>query len=238
MHAIGDLGAVLGIWAHPDDETYLSGGLMAAAVDHGLPVACVTATAGEKGTDDPERWPPDKLARRRRRELTDALSMLGVDDHAWLDYQDGHCADVPVEEAVARLVDIVERFRPDTILTFGPDGVTGHPDHVAVGRWADLAAAEAAPHARVLAAAKDADWVRRFADLHRQHDVSRPGYPIPTAADELTVRLDLPEALLDRKVAALRAQTSQTAPLIDAFGHDRWREWIRTEAFAPVNRTH
>ena len=52
---VADLGTVLGIWAHPDDEAYLSGGLMSiAARDHGNRVACVTATRGELGTADPE----------------------------------------------------------------------------------------------------------------------------------------------------------------------------------------
>src|SRR5687767_15747549 len=44
---VAGLGTVLGIWAHPDDEAYLSGGLMAMARDHGSRVVCVTATRGE-----------------------------------------------------------------------------------------------------------------------------------------------------------------------------------------------
>ena len=48
-----ELGTVLGIWAHPDDEAFLSAGLMAAARDAGQRVVCVTATLGEHGTDDP-----------------------------------------------------------------------------------------------------------------------------------------------------------------------------------------
>src|SRR4051795_8775747 len=63
-----DLGTVLGIWAHPDDEASLSAGLMPAASDAGQRVVCVTATLGEHGTDDPQRWPPPRLARVRTHE--------------------------------------------------------------------------------------------------------------------------------------------------------------------------
>lgn len=235
MHAVSQLGDVLGVWAHPDDETYLSGGIMAAAASQGRRVACVTATAGERGITDPAGWPPQQVARIRRTELREALRILGVRQHHWLGYEDGRCADVPPDEAVARLVALIERHRPDTVLTFGPDGVTGHPDHIAVGRWAAQAAAGSARPVRVLAAAKDAGWVRRFRALHDRYDVFRAGYPRPVPAGEPALRVDLPDDLLERKVAALRAQDSQTGPIIAAFGLARWREWIRTETFVAVS---
>lgn len=236
MQAVRELGSILGIWAHPDDETYLSGGLMAAAVNHRQQVACVTATHGGRGTDDPDTWPPQRLARLRRRELSNALELLGVDEHTWLGYADGHCADAPDEPAITQLTAIIDDFAPDTIVTFGDDGVTGHPDHIAVGRWARRARADAAPDARILCAAKEAGWVQRFADLHEQVEVFRPGHPIVAPTERIALHLELPDALLDRKVAALRAQPSQTVPLIDAFGLDRWREWIRAETFTHLER--
>lgn len=235
MEAVAELGSILGIWAHPDDETYLSGGLMAAAVDQGQRVGCVTATPGGRGTDDPDRWPPERLAQLRRRELVAALEVLGVDEHTWLGYADGHCADTPTEPAVTQLAAIIEDFAPDTILTFGDDGVTGHPDHIAVGRWARRARAAVAPDARVLCAAKEAGWVARFADLHEQLEVFWPGHPVVTPIGRIALHLELPDALLDRKVGALRRQASQTVPLIGAFGLERWREWIRTETFAHLD---
>ena len=73
MHAApltpASLGTILSIWAHPDDETYLAGGLMAAAADAGQRVVCVSATAGEQGTSDPRTWPPERLGAARRRGL-------------------------------------------------------------------------------------------------------------------------------------------------------------------------
>ena len=70
------LGTVLGVWAHPDDELYLSGGVLAAAAAAGQRVVVVTATRGEHGTDDPARWPPARLAAERSREITASLAAL------------------------------------------------------------------------------------------------------------------------------------------------------------------
>ena len=89
---VAELGTILGIWAHPDDEAYLSGGLMAMARDNGQRVVCVTATRGELGTPDPVAWPPDRLAAERTREMARCLAVLGVREHHWLGYRDGECA--------------------------------------------------------------------------------------------------------------------------------------------------
>src|SRR5687767_8857139 len=114
---VAELGTLLGIWAHPDDEAYLSGGLMALARDIGSRVVCVTATRGELGTPDPERWPPQRLAAERTVELARCLEVLGVSEHHWLGYRDGRCADVPVPDAVGKLCDLIDAVRPDTVLT-------------------------------------------------------------------------------------------------------------------------
>ena len=58
-------GTVLGVWAHPDDETYLSAGLMAEAARDGRRVMCVTATRGEGGSMDEDRWPPETMGEVR-----------------------------------------------------------------------------------------------------------------------------------------------------------------------------
>src|SRR5947208_14585633 len=58
---IDDTKTAMGVWAHPDDESYLSAGLMLRVAGRGGRVVCVTMTRGEQGTDDPERWPPHRL---------------------------------------------------------------------------------------------------------------------------------------------------------------------------------
>ncbi len=96
------LGTILGVWAHPDDETYLCGGLMARAVRAGDRVVCVTATRGELGSPDEERWPSGpELAAVRTAEMETALAYLGVTEHHWLDYPDGGCGDVDQNDALS-----------------------------------------------------------------------------------------------------------------------------------------
>jgi LmbE family N-acetylglucosaminyl deacetylase len=110
MSDIRSLGTILSIWAHPDDEAYLCGGIMAMAAEAGSHVVCVTATRGELGVTDPTRWPPEQLAAIREAELAESLRILGVTEHRWSDYLDGGCA--VVGEARYRRIIRVERFGP------------------------------------------------------------------------------------------------------------------------------
>src|SRR5438132_9130900 len=110
-----DLGTILGVWAHPDDETYLTAGLMAQAVRDGRRVVCVTATRGEGGSWDEERWPTSEMGKVRDAELMESLHILGVTEHHWLDYHDATCAEVPEEEAVAKVEAIVRDVQPNSI---------------------------------------------------------------------------------------------------------------------------
>jgi LmbE family N-acetylglucosaminyl deacetylase len=230
--ARAELGTILGVWAHPDDEAYLSGGLMALARDAGSRVVCVTATRGELGTPDPRTWPPDRLAGERTGELARCLEILGVAEHHWLGYRDGECAPVDAAAAVARLCGLIEEVRPDAVLTFGPDGFTGHPDHRAVSAWATAAFDRAArPGARLLYAAV-AERRTRWNELNESLGVFLDGYPLVTPAHRLAVDLVLEPDTAARKVRALRAQVTETAGLIAALGVGRYTAWVADESFA------
>ncbi len=231
---VGELGTILGVWAHPDDEAYLSGGLMAMARDAGSRVVCVTATRGERGTPDPERWLPDRLADTRAAELARCLDILGVREHHWLGYRDGGCAAAPVSAAVARLGELIEDVRPDTVVTFGPHGNTGHPDHRTVAAWTAAAFDRAAlPGARLLQTVITERWVRRWSAVNERFGVFEDGYPVTDPDDRpLAVELVLDGEQVARKVRALRAQTSQTAGLIAMMGADDYAGWVSEETFA------
>jgi LmbE family N-acetylglucosaminyl deacetylase len=229
---VAALGTILGIWAHPDDEAYLSGGLMAMARDVGSRVVCVTATRGELGTTDPVAWPPPRLAAERAVELARSLEILGVTEHHWLGYPDGGCAEVSAVDAVERLYGLIEQVAPDTVLTFGPDGITGHPDHQAVSAWTAAAFDRAAPSgARLLQAADTERRAVRWNELNASLSVYLPGYPVLAPADRLAVDIVLDADVAARKVRALAAQTTQTAGLIAAVGIDRYTAWVGEESF-------
>ncbi|GAA0452213.1 hypothetical protein Aca07nite_66870 [Actinoplanes capillaceus] len=227
-----ELGTILGVWAHPDDEAYLSGGLMALARDAGSRVVCVTATFGERGTPDPRTWPPHRLAERRTTELDACLRLLGVEEHHWLGYPDGHCAEIPPSAAIARLSTLIAEIRPDTVVSFGPDGNTGHPDHQAVARWTATAVDHAAPaHTRLLQAAVSDTWADRWRTVNDRFQIFQPGYPKTRPEQALTLHLTLDEPTVDRKLRALAAQTTQTETLIAEMGPAAYAAWIAEEAF-------
>lgn len=226
------LGTILGIWAHPDDEVYLSAGLMATARDAGQRVVCVTATLGEHGTGDPAQWPPARLAAVRAHELRASLAVLGVTEHHVLGLPDGGCAELAADTVVGRLAAIVDEVRPDTIVTFGPDGFTGHADHQAVSRWTTAAHARAAPAARLLHPVLTHEFLARWQDVYDRLDIFlADGLPhaVPAAALSLTVPFD--DALADRKLVALRAQATQTSGLVTLLGEQTMRDWCAVEGF-------
>ena len=128
------LGRILGVWAHPDDETFTSAGIMSVAITNNQEVMCVTATKGEQGVQNESKWPKARLASIRKAELETAFNILGVSNHVWLEYKDGHCREDD-DSAIKEISKIINEFKPDSILTFGKDGITGHSDHRAVSCW-------------------------------------------------------------------------------------------------------
>jgi LmbE family N-acetylglucosaminyl deacetylase len=232
---LADLGTVLGVWAHPDDEAYLSAGVMARARESGHRVVVATATYGELGATDGYPYDPDRLAAVRRHELAASLAVVGVSEHRWLGYADGGCAGIGAghgADAVARIIDEVQ---PDTILTFGPDGMTGHPDHQAVSTWATAAWRSTGGRARLLYATLTAKELARWEDVHERFGgVWMSGTGPCIDDDAVAIRLDLTGDALDRKMVALRAQASQTTGLLQALGHDAFASLCAIESFVEV----
>jgi LmbE family N-acetylglucosaminyl deacetylase len=228
----GANGTVLGVWAHPDDECYLSAGLMARAARQGERVVCVTATFGELGVTDESRWPADRLADIRRDELANSLAILGVDEHHWLGLPDGGCADADDEAVVRKIAAIIAATQPRIVVTFGPDGITDHPDHKAVGAWTTEAFDRAAPRgAELWYPAYEGDWEPAWGDELRALGVYPPGFPPVLDRTELVASALLDDELVDLKYAALSAQESQIEGLRSALGAGRYREFLRHESF-------
>jgi LmbE family N-acetylglucosaminyl deacetylase len=227
----GALGTILAVFAHPDDEAYLAAGIMMEALARGERVACVTATRGELGVTDPDRWPPDQLGEIREREMKACLATLGVTEHHWLGLPDGGCADVRHDDAVAAVMAVADDVRPDTILTFPPDGLTLHPDHSAASRWATDAGRRLG--CRVLWAAKTHAWVDEFMELIDPDDVMMVEGARPPSVDPeaLSFAYRLPDDRLERKVQALLCQESQIAVLVEQWGDAAFVALNRDETY-------
>jgi LmbE family N-acetylglucosaminyl deacetylase len=230
----GSIGTILGVWGHPDDEAYLSAGLMAGAVDAGHRVVCVTATRGEAGFPEADERSMDERKALRSKELTECLAILGVREHRYLGYPDGGCGAVPDDEAATAIAAVIAEVQPDTVLTFGPDGGTGHQDHIAACRWTTMAFDRAAPAgSRLLYSTKTQQWDDRFlAGVDRNTIMMLDNLEAEVVEEaELAIWYSCDEEMLTRKVAALRSQASQVEPLVELVGLGFFKELVREEFY-------
>ncbi len=229
---------ILWILAHPDDETFGAAGTMAWAKDRGLRIAYVCTTRGEAGQiRDPEVGTTGVLGAIREQELRAAMAIIGLDELRLLGYRDSGMENTPDNEdprallqqpeetLVAHLVAHIRDLRPTTVITFGPEGIYGHPDHILTGRLTDRAvelAADpdylprllqpwpavalyhhAAPRERMLGMLDDPSQ-----PLGEISETSRNNLGTPMA--DITHRFDI-SAWLRLKRRAVAAHRSQTA---------------------------
>lgn len=129
------LTCILVAYAHPDDESFGPAAILARYARAGVRVCAVYATRGRHGrTDERTDLDPDDLARARLADLQAAAERIGIADIETLDYEDGRLESVPEVELEDRFLAAIARVQPEVVLTFGPAGITHHPDHVAVHR--------------------------------------------------------------------------------------------------------
>ncbi len=134
------------ILAHPDDESLGNGGILARYAAEGVETNLVTATRGERGWfGSPEDYPgSEALGKIREAELLAAASVLGIRSVKFLDYLDGDLDQAQPAGAITKIVGHIRRVKPDVVVTFGPDGAYGHPDHIAICQFTTAAIVEAA----------------------------------------------------------------------------------------------
>ena len=209
---------LLGIFAHPDDESFAVAGVARMYADKGAEIALVTATRGDAGrAGEPPLCGRSELPARREAELREAAQILGIGHVTVLDYLDKHLAEAPHAKIRRELVEAIRRHRPHVVMTFDPDGVNRHPDHVAISRFASDA----------VAAAADPRWFPDAGDAHR---VERLIWTSPVLPWDATKSPDLSgepgvDFLIDitpyreTKAAALRAHRTQHISIDRHFFH-------------------
>jgi LmbE family N-acetylglucosaminyl deacetylase len=159
---------VLAVCAHPDDESFGLGAIIAGLTESGTDVTLICLTHGEASTLSGG----GDLHDRRKDELERAGRVLGLDSTQLLDYGDGCLPAVPLSDLADRVALAIESTKADALLVFDPEGVTGHADHQrATGAARAAAAAAGVP---VLA------WVipsEVAEELNRQFGTEFTGYP-------------------------------------------------------------
>jgi len=134
------------VLAHPDDESLGTGGTLARYAAEGVETFLVTATPGERGRfgTSPERPADAMVGQTREMELRNAARELGVREVTVLGYPDGRVDAVAPAIAQNAIAEQLRRIKPQVVVTFGPDGAYGHPDHIAVSQLTTAAVVRAA----------------------------------------------------------------------------------------------
>ncbi len=124
---------LLGVFAHPDDETFCAGGTFAKYTALGAEAMVVSFTKGDAGQiRDAGAATRRTLGEVRERELRAACESIDIQTVECRDYKDGELADADPNELVREIVGLIRMFRPDVVFTFGEEGAYGHPDHIAI----------------------------------------------------------------------------------------------------------
>jgi LmbE family N-acetylglucosaminyl deacetylase len=206
------------VFPHPDDETLGMGSTLAKYAAEGIATYLVTATRGERcWTDDPAAYPgPQALGEIRTAELHAAAQVLGIHEVASLDYIDGDLDQADPAEVIGQIVAHIRRVRPQVIVTFGPDGAYGHPDHIALSQFTSAA----------IVCAADPSYVDP--QTQPEHRVAKLYYMVDTKADAeafLSVIGDIifPVDGVNRGLVAWNEWAVTTR--IDATDH--WRTMLR-----------
>lgn len=131
---------LLGVYAHPDDETFCTGGTFAKYASRGCEIMVVSATRGQAGQIRSGHIATRKtIGHVREQELNLACRRLGVEHVICWDYQDGTLQELNRLELEERITRVLRSFRPDLVFTFANDGGYGHPDHIAISEATTVA---------------------------------------------------------------------------------------------------
>lgn len=200
---------VLAVVPHPDDESYSVGGTLALAARAGWRCFVLCATRGRRGErHDGLPAEPATLGAAREAELRRSCLILGAELLDVWDYPDGEL-EAAGDEPQLRLAAALDALRPDIVLSLGPDGAYGHPDHLAVFRWVSEATRPRST-AVLFAAFPPGLFVPQY---ERCRAAGIMGAPPGISADDLGVRLADYEigiaAVREQKLAAIAAHRTQ-----------------------------
>ncbi len=242
---------LMAVHAHPDDESSSTGGVLARYSDEGVRTIVVTCTNGEFG-DGPAGVKPGEdghdtadVAQTRLAELREACKHLGVTELELLGYHDSGMPEweyrnrpdafcnIPVDEVAGRIGALIDRYQPQVVVTYDPDGAYQHPDHVQASRAAIAAVERSSLPAKLyLTAMRRSDWQRigealraageEIGDWELTEEEERQSR---ASEARITTTVDI-GAVLERKRAALLAHGSQIS--------ESWFSKIPAEVAASV----
>jgi LmbE family N-acetylglucosaminyl deacetylase len=214
-------GTTLAIGAHPDDIFFNAAGLLARNQRLGHPVISVNATTGQAASGSFDRC----------QEETDAFALLGIADVRFLGFEDGQLHNVPFQDGVDAVRELLYLTQPDTVVTFGPDGLTGHSDHIEISHWVTEAFNREAPaSSQLLYIAATSGWAEQVIPVL---DLADAVYkrPLVVADADLAFDYRLTNEELTLKLQGIGLHRSQIPQLAKAVGGlDRLLPWFARES--------
>ncbi len=197
---------LLAIFAHPDDETFRCGGTLSLLAKHGVRVHLLTFTCGQAGVHgNLPICSRSELGEVRARELICACDALGLQTPTILGYEDGKLMDANQEDCIAQIIFYIQKYRPQVLLTWPPNGLSGHPDHIAVSQWT----ASAYLRAKEMGLEELSALYFLAVPETLANDLGmKQLYAIPD--DEVTVTNDI-ESVWQEKMAAIKCHQTQAA---------------------------
>ena len=229
------------VFAHPDDETFGVGGSLALHAQHEIELTVILATSGEAGRiADASLATRETLASVREAEDIASWRALGLDpDVRFLRHPDGGLNATPRGELVAEVRGVLEDVAPEVVITFGPDGITGHDDHVAIGAIATEAfgalrtSSGGAAFSRLLHNAIAQSTLDRLNELLRERglepmDPAEPFMPRGVPDVAIGARVDA-SSVYEGKLEAIRCHKTQDE--LEDVPFDLWPEMLSIESF-------
>lgn len=234
-------GGLLGVFAHPDDEAYSMAGLMARYTDEGIPVANLCFTRGEVGLiAEGSGATRETLGEVREAELRAACAAVGVTDVRIVGTPDSGTE--ASEEGVEAVAAVIRELQPRVIVTMEPQGVTRHPDHIAVSEMASDAfhrvreeTGGAFPQRLYYSAIPRSALAAFTEELQKRGlpGLTQPDDPLaprPAPDDTIAAIVDV-TAWFTRKLTALRAHLTQTFEMVAWMPDDLLPVLLAAEAF-------
>jgi LmbE family N-acetylglucosaminyl deacetylase len=241
------------VHAHPDDEAISTGGVLARYSAEGLHTVLVTCTDGQLGDGPGGVKPgepghtPEEVVAHRRRELETSCRALGVGTLELLGYHDSGMKGWPqndapeafwhadLDQAAGRLARLMERHRPQVVVTYDENGFYGHPDHIQAHRITVAAFERSGIPDKLYYPAVPTSWLARFGALLTERGVEIPAQvqdaPFGTPDDEIGAVVDC-SSVVGRKFESLSAHASQSDNIFFlAFGRELFCEIFKEEAF-------
>jgi LmbE family N-acetylglucosaminyl deacetylase len=255
---------LMAVHAHPDDEATGTGGILARCAAEGIRTVLVTCTDGACGDGpggvkpgEPGHDPAAVIAMRRR-ELEASCAVLNVSDLELLGYADsgmmgwatnvapGSFWTTPVQDAAARLGELMLRYQPDVVVTYDENGFYGHPDHIQAHRVTMAAVASTGVPAKVYWTTAPRSKMQEFGQVMREYGADWDE-PDPSAAgpepeiglpdDEITTWVDTTE-FGGQKFDALESHASQSENIFFLrMGKERFAQMMSIETFVRVHDT-